>query len=133
LVTQPCPLFVPYVEKGMTSGPELERIARDYLATIQQAECDTLILGCTHYPLLEGLISYVLDDGVTLVTSSEACAAETYRTLVRAGLTHNEPRKTSRRFLTTGDPVRFELLAQRLFSGWVSGVEGVTVPARRDA
>lgn len=62
-----CPLFVEYVERGETSGAEITKIARDYLAPVMEAKVDTLVLGCTHYPLLTGVISYVMGEGVTLV------------------------------------------------------------------
>lgn len=127
LTTAPCPAFVDYVEAGITGGDELEALAREYLAPLQDAGVDTVILGCTHYPLLAGLISYVMGDEVTLVSSADACATEAYRQLTRAHLTHDERRRASRRFVTTGDPTRFESIAQRLLGGFVSGVEGTRV------
>ncbi len=74
LFTSPCPLFVDFVEAGVTGGPDLEAIAHDYLEPLRLAGIDTLILGCTHYPLLTGVINYVLGDTVTLVSSAEECA-----------------------------------------------------------
>ena len=71
-----CPLFVEYVERGETSGAEITKIARDYLAPVMEAKVDTLVLGCTHYPLLTGVISYVMGDGVTLVSSAEETAKD---------------------------------------------------------
>ena len=66
LHTAACPRFVDFVEAGVTGGPELLACAEEYLEPLQQADIDTLILGCTHYPLLTGVISYVLGDKVTL-------------------------------------------------------------------
>ncbi|MGL5406501.1 MAG: glutamate racemase [Propionibacteriaceae bacterium] len=123
LHTQPCPLFVPYVERGVTSGSELEEIARQYLHPLLEADIDTLILGCTHYPLLAGMLSYVLGDDVTLVSSSDECARETFRVLAQAQLLHAEPREVTRRFLTTGNPAKFELIGSRLLGGLVTDVE----------
>jgi glutamate racemase len=71
LHTAPCPRFVSFVEAGITGGPELLDCAEEYLKPLQQADIDTLILGCTHYPLLTGVISYVLGDNVSLVSSAE--------------------------------------------------------------
>ena len=71
-----CPLFVEFVERGETSGSEITKIARDYLAPVMQAKVDTLVLGCTHYPLLTGVISYVMGEGVTLVSSAEETAKD---------------------------------------------------------
>ena len=66
-----CPAFVPYVEAGITTGPELLAVAREYLEPLKAAGVDTVVLGCTHYPLLTGVISYVMGEDVTLVSSAE--------------------------------------------------------------
>lgn len=125
LVTSPCPLFVDYVEAGVTGGPELLAVARGYLAPLQREGVDTLILGCTHYPLLSGVISYVMGDGVTLVSSADECAKETFTVLTDTGLVHDVPRRASREFLTTGNAERFEKLGRRLMGGFVSDVEQI--------
>lgn len=127
LTTQACPRFVEFVEAGITGGDELLGVAREYLAPLQKAQVDTLILGCTHYPLLQGVISYVLGDGITLVSSSEACASATYSALTRRGLTHAEPRGTTRRFLTTGDAEDFRGFGRRLLGEFVTDAETVTL------
>ncbi|MFI2706537.1 glutamate racemase, partial [Nocardioides sp. CER28] len=86
LHTRICPRFVPFVEAGITSGDELLEAAHDYLDPLISAGIDTLILGCTHYPLLTGVISYVMGDNVTLVSSAEECAKDVYRTLTERDL-----------------------------------------------
>lgn len=73
LTTQTCPRFVELVETGITGGKELLGVARRHLAPLQVANIDTLILGCTHCPLLIGVINYILDDGVVLVFSPNIC------------------------------------------------------------
>jgi glutamate racemase len=123
LHTAACPRFVSFVEAGVTGGPELLDCAEEYLRPLQQADIDTLILGCTHYPLLTGVISYVLGDGVSLVSSAEECAKEVYAALTLRGLTHDQPREASYRFLTTGNPEAFEGVGRRLMDGLVIGVE----------
>jgi glutamate racemase len=123
LMTVACPRFVPFVEAGITGGPELLACAEQYLHPLRAAGIDTLILGCTHYPLLTGVISYVLGDDVTLVSSAEECAKDVYATLTRSGLTHDRPRVPTYRFLTTGSPEAFEGVGHRLMGGLVSGVE----------
>ena len=123
LLTAACPRFVPFVEAGVTGGPELLACAEEYLAPLQAAGIDTLILGCTHYPLLTGVLSYVLGDGVTLVSSADECAKDVYGVLTRRGLTHDRPRTASYRFLTTGNPEAFEGVGHRLMGGFVAGVE----------
>jgi len=123
LHTAACPRFVSFVEAGITGGPELLACAEEYLKPLQQADIDTLILGCTHYPLLTGVISYVLGDTVSLVSSAEECAKDVYAVLTRRGLTHDEPRMASYRFLTTGSPAAFEGVGHRLMGGLVVDVE----------
>ncbi len=123
LHTRACPAFVPFVERGVTGGPELLAVAEQYLEPLRRADVDTLILGCTHYPLLTGVISYVLGDGVTLVSSAEECAQDVYAQLLRNGLSHAEPRSARHRFLTTGSPAAFEGIGRRLIGGLVSDVE----------
>jgi len=123
LSTVACPRFVAFVEAGITGGPELLACAEEYLAPLQSAEIDTLILGCTHYPLLTGVISYVLGDGVSLVSRAEECAKAVFAVLTRRGLTHDQPRQANHRFLTTGSPTTFEGIGSRLMGGLVVGVE----------
>jgi glutamate racemase len=124
LVTQACPRFVEFVENGVTMGDELLKVAHEYLDPVSEADVDTLILGCTHYPLLTGVISYVMGDNVTLVSSAEETAKDVYRVLARDGLQRDpdlpEPRH---RFLTTGDPLEFKQLAHRFLGPEVGGVE----------
>lgn len=113
LTTTACPAFVSYVERGETSGEELIDLARTYLAPVLAADVDTLVLGCTHYPLLTGVISYVVGDGVTLVSSAEETAKDVYRTLVAHHLTADPHTAPTYSFLATGDPRAFDKLARR--------------------
>ena len=83
LFSEACPRFVDLAERGVTTGPEALTTAEEYLAPVKSAGVDTLILGCTHYPLLIGPISYVMGEDVTLVTSSEETAKDVYRELAR--------------------------------------------------
>jgi glutamate racemase len=112
LVTRACPRFVEFVERGVTGGAELLEVAHEYLDPLVSAGVDTLILGCTHYPLLTGVISYVVGDQVTLVSSAEECAKDVYRTLVEHGLESDDPAPVHR-FLTTGQPEEFEAVGRR--------------------
>jgi glutamate racemase len=112
LTTQPCPRFVDFVEAGVTGGDDLLAAAHDYLDPLVAADVDTLILGCTHYPLLTGVISYVVGDGVTLVSSAEECAKDVYKLLVSEDLAQptGDP---AYQFLTTGAPDEFEHIGRR--------------------
>jgi glutamate racemase len=119
-----CPLFVEFVERGETSGAEITKIARDYLAPVMQAKVDTLVLGCTHYPLLTGVISYVMGEGVTLVSSAEETAKDLYRTLVENNLLRDaRGGSPTHKFLATGDAKAFESLARRFLGPEVTRVE----------
>ena len=119
-----CPLFVEFVERGETSGTEITKVAREYLAPVMDAKVDTLVLGCTHYPLLTGVISYVMGEGVTLVSSAEETAKDLYRTLVENGLLRTQSSTpATHRFLATGDAKAFETLARRFLGPEVTHVE----------
>src|SRR5204862_7097633 len=74
IYTRPCPLLVPLAEEGWLDGPVPRGVAETYLATLRKSGIDTLILGCTHYPLLRPLIADVMGPGVTLVDSAEETA-----------------------------------------------------------
>jgi glutamate racemase len=119
-----CPLFVEYVERGETSGDAITKVAREYLQPMIDAEVDTLVLGCTHYPLLTGVISYVMGNDVSLVSSAEETAKDLYRVLVENSLLR-EPSSTtaSHKFLSTGDSKAFEVLARRFLGPEVGSVQ----------
>ena len=112
LVTQACPRFVDFVEAGVTSGEELISVAHEYLDPLISEGVDTLILGCTHYPLLTGVISLVMGDNVTLVSSAEECAKDVYKMLVQTDLIRPTGEPTYS-FLTTGAPGEFETIGRR--------------------
>jgi glutamate racemase len=119
-----CPLFVEYVERGETSGDAITKVAREYLQPMIDAEVDTLVLGCTHYPLLTGVISYVMGNGVSLVSSAEETAKDLYRVLVENSLLR-APSSTpaTHKFLATGDAKAFEVLARRFLGPEVGSVQ----------
>ena len=118
-----CPLFVEFVERGETSGEAITKVARDYLAPMMESDVDTLVLGCTHYPLLTGAISYVMGEDVTLVSSAEETAKDVYRTLVAHDLQRTSGTAPSLRFQATGDAAAFGKLARRFLGPEVARVE----------
>ncbi|MFD1213379.1 glutamate racemase [Arthrobacter sp. GCM10027362] len=120
-----CPRFVEYVEAGVTAGQEVLSTAEEYLAPLKAAGVDTLVLGCTHYPLLTGVISYVMGDEVTLVSSAEETAKDVYRALLRHGLLREEQAVPRHHFVATGDATQFEVLARRFLGPEVNAVEHV--------
>ncbi|WP_018156489.1 glutamate racemase [Demetria terragena] len=109
----PCPQFVEFVEAGVTGGAEIIEVAREYLGPLRERDVDTLVLGCTHYPLLTGVISYVMGDAVTLVSSADETAKDVFRVLADADLLAVPGRTASHSFTTTGDPETFRTLARR--------------------
>ena len=123
LVSAACPSFVEFVEKGITSGPEIISAARGYLAPLKEAGVDTLVLGCTHYPLLTGALSLVMGDGVTLVSSAEETAKDLYKVLVDNDLLRTDSASPTLSFRATGDAASFEKLAKRFLGPEVSKVE----------
>jgi glutamate racemase len=127
-----CPRFVDFVERGVTSGRQVLGLAEGYLEPLQRAEVDTVVLGCTHYPLLSGLIQLVMGDNVTLVSSAEETAKQVLRVLTETDLLRPHPDGPdapgpSRVFEATGDPEAFTKLAARFLGPAVVGVE----PARQ--
>jgi glutamate racemase len=123
LVSAACPSFVEFVEKGITSGPEIISAARQYLEPLKRAGVDTLVLGCTHYPLLTGAISLVMGDGVNLVSSAEETAKDLYKVLVDKDLLRTDKALPTLSFRATGDAESFEKLAKRFLGPEVSKVE----------
>ena len=124
ITSQACPRFVEFVERGETSGEQITAIAREYLQPMLEAEIDTLVLGCTHYPLLTGVISYVMGEGVTLVSSAEETAKDLYRVLVEKDLLRSDTATApTREFLATGNTEQFEELARRFLGPEVTKVK----------
>jgi glutamate racemase len=118
-----CPAFVDYVERGVTSGPELLRVAQDYLKPVRDAKVDTLVLGCTHYPLLQAAISFVMGEEVNLVSSADETAKDVYRVLTEQDLLAPENQKPNYSFSATGKAGEFEVLAKRFLGPEVRGVK----------
>lgn len=125
IFAQACPRFVEFVEAGVTTGPELMEVAEEYLAPIREAGVDTLVLGCTHYPLLTGVISYVMGPEVTLVSSAQQTARDVYRTLTNQRLLRQSEISPRHTFQATGDTASFQNLARRFLGPEVENVEPV--------
>ena len=110
-----CPRFVDFVERGLTSGRQVLGLAQGYLAPLQEARVDTVVLGCTHYPLLAGVLQIVLGPDVTLVSSAEETAKDLVRVLMERDLARDPagPPPAPHAFLATGDPEPFRRLGCR--------------------
>jgi glutamate racemase len=118
-----CPSFVDFVERGVTSGRQVLGLAQSYLDPLLVAGVDTVVLGCTHYPLLTGVLSLVLGDDVTLVSSAEETAKDVYRVLTGADLFRDpEAPAPQHRFLATGDPEPFARLGRRFLGPEIGSV-----------
>ncbi|MGB3376252.1 MAG: glutamate racemase [Microbacterium sp.] len=122
--TAACPRFVEFVEAGITGTTEVLATAEDYLAPLRDAGVDTLVLGCTHYPFLRGAISYVMGDGVSLVSSDDETAADVYRQLVRSDLLASPDAVPTHVYEATGASADdFTALANRLMGREVRDVQ----------
>ena len=127
---QPCPMFVPLVEEGLADHPAAELIAREYLLPFVELEIDTLVLGCTHYPLLRPLIERVLGPDVKLIDSGKEAALDVARTLDRLGLLNRSREPARRRFTVSDMPLRFRTVGQRFLGELIASVEEVEVDGR---
>jgi glutamate racemase len=120
---QPCPMFVPLVEEGLAEHAAAELIARDYLLPLAEVGIDTLVLGCTHYPLLKPLIERVLGDGIKLIDSGQEAALDVCHTLQRLELLNRGDGAPYRRFIVSDMPLRFRTVGQRFLGDLIGPVE----------
>lgn len=123
--SQACPLFVPLAEEGWLEGEVPVAVARQYLQPLRDHGVDTVILGCTHYPLLKGAIGQVMGPGVTLVDSALVLADSAARDLERTGQLADGP--GSLRLVVTDVPQRFAELSERFLGHPVPGIEVIAL------
>lgn len=109
------PELVDLVEAGKAASPETEAVLRSALEDVQHYRADTLILGCTHYPLLRPLIQEILGDSVTVVDSAQTTAARVKRVLAKNGLACLDQETPRHQIYVTGSPERFTEVARILF------------------
>lgn len=124
-----CPELVPLIQAGDTHGAELYEAAKRYAGPLQADGVDTVILGCTHYPLIRPMLQRIFGRGVTLITSAEEVAREVAETLNRRGVANAPDRDGDYRFVCTGDPDAFAAVAGRFLQLPLTEVERVD-PAR---
>jgi glutamate racemase len=122
-----CPKLVTLIEAGDTFSDEVASAVREYAGPLKAADCDTVILGCTHYPLLRPVFQRAFGREVTLVFSADETAREVAETLARKGFDNDTGREGAYRFLTTGDPELFRSLGERFLQLPLADVERVTV------
>ncbi|MBU8879608.1 glutamate racemase [Bacillus sp. FJAT-29790] len=120
-----CPKFVPLVESGEYDGPVAKKIVAEALQPLKNRGLDTLILGCTHYPLLEPLVKEVMGDQVKVISSGEETAREASTILHHHGLLNNSNEEPDHQFYTTGSTVIFTKIASKWLNTSVSNIEKI--------
>ena len=123
--SQSCPLFVPLVEEGWLNGTVCRQVAGTYLEPLVRQRIDTLILGCTHYPLLARTIQQVVGPAVTLVDSAQQTAAEVRGVLMGTDTLANGHSRPRYRFFVTDEPTHFDRLGHRFLGQVIGSVERV--------
>lgn len=123
LLSRPAPRFVEFVERGDTTSDELVRVAEEYLLPLKDEEVDTLILGCTHYPLLSGVIQYVMGEDVVLVSSAEVTAADVFAKLKDDDLLNRSDENGKHRFIATSEEGVMSDLGSLLLGPAFNGLE----------
>jgi glutamate racemase len=123
VIARACPLFVPLVEEGWIDHPATRQVVETYLAPLQAERVDTVVLGCTHYPLLGPVIAQVMGPEVTLIDSAEATAQELECLLRDRGLLAHPGDEPDHRFIASDDPLQFLQLGQRFLGNAIEGVE----------
>jgi glutamate racemase len=121
-----CPRFVEFVERGETAGDEVLAVAREYLSPLLAQGVDTIVLGCTHYPLLRPVLQFVAGREIVLIESDKEAAIDVFAALTRKDLHRPRGEPPVHRFLCSGDGAAFENLGRRFL-----GPEIVTVEVTR--
>jgi glutamate racemase len=125
LVSVACPRLVPLIESEDSFGAATTDAVREYATPLKEADVDTVILGCTHYPLIRPIFQRVFGRDVTLVFSAEETAREVAETLARKSYENDDNREGSYRFLTTGDPGIFKEMGARFLQLPIAEVEHI--------
>lgn len=127
VVQQACPLFVPFVEEGWFDHPSLELVAREYLQPLMAEQVDTLVLGCTHYPLVKPLLQRVVGANVRLIDSAAETAAALAEILHRESLETAVDGVATHRFVVSDDEARFRAVGSRFIGERLDRAEVVPV------
>ncbi len=127
ITAQACALFVPLVEEGWLDTEPTRAIARNYLAPLVTAEIDTLVLGCTHYPLMKTVIGNVVGRDVRLIDSAYETAREAGALLRANGLENTTPNQARYRFIASDAPDTFLGLGERFLGSAIDRVEALTL------
>lgn len=122
-----CPLFVPLAEEGYVEKKASRLIAEDYLAPLRENGIDTLVLGCTHYPLLKALIQEVIGGNVLLIDSATAAAREVKEILEKKSLFRSDGKKVAHKFYVSDVPDKFAIVAERFLGKRVNNIIRVDI------
>ena len=125
VIGRPCPLFVPLVEEGRLTGHITELVAEEYLAPFTSEAIDTLVLGCTHYPLLKQVIAGVMGPDVTLIDSAHETAQEVLRVLDKSGIAAGSTEEGYTEYNVTDAPERFKAIGENFLGYTIPAVEKV--------
>lgn len=115
LYPQACPLFVPLVEERLFNHPATEMMVKEYLAPLKEQGIDTVLLACTHYPLIQSLIQREMGEEVAVVDSATTCAARVAKELAVQGLLRDGGDAADYRFYASDDPDRFRTMGEVFF------------------
>jgi len=125
VTSTPCPLFVPLAEEGWLDNPATKMIAEEYLTIVKDANVDTLILGCTHYPLLTNVIQDVMTDKTQLVDSAHAMATFAANELKKNNLSSDRNNIDELKLFVSDLPAKFETVANRFLGEKIKNVEKI--------
>lgn len=125
IFSKPCSLFVQLAEDGWTENKIAELIAKEYLSDFKTSKIDTLILGCTHYPILKKVISKVLGKKIKLIDSGEETAKEVKRILAEKKLLNTQKKNGSHKFYVTDFQKKFKEISERFLGQPIRGVKKV--------
>jgi glutamate racemase len=124
--SQACPLFVPLAEEGWTSHPATELVAKEYLFPLTLEKIDTLILGCTHYPILKDVIDSVLRKSVTLIDSGEETAVAAVRLLDERDMRNHSTLKPNIQFFVSDIPHKFAEVGERFLGEKLGKIQRIS-------
>lgn len=122
VVAKACPLFVPLVEEKFLEHEATKLIVKEYLAPLKQENIDTLLLGCTHYPLLRHLIEEEIGSHVTVVDSANTCSEKVAQILIEKKIGHDDQKSAFHEYFVSDDPTKFKALAEKLFGHCIDQV-----------
>jgi glutamate racemase len=127
ITSRPCPLFVPLAEEGLLTHPATLMIAEEYLSPLRCSKIDTLVLACTHYPLLKATLKKAMGNGITLVDSATETAKAVHQTLKDNGLSASHGNRPSHRFFVSDNPGKFITIGEMFLGRKMENVERIDI------